>query len=102
VLACLAVHCSISLNDAIAVGLTGERSKHQEHAHASHELEKLCTANKVADKKGVQHLNWLFARKADFAYGEKRLDEKNLLLAKDQAERFQAWAYNTFKGVLRG
>jgi hypothetical protein len=40
--------------------------------------------------------------KTDVAYGEKRLDRIFLLAARDKAERFQAWAYNNFKGVLRG
>jgi hypothetical protein len=98
----LAVHCSISLNDAIAVGVTGKRSKSEGHRRAAMDLERLCKANKVTDRKGVQHLSWLLARKTDVAYGEKRLERNDLLLAKDKAERFQAWAYNIFKGALRG
>ena len=42
------------------------------------------------------------AWKTDIAYGEKRLDRIFLLAARDKAERFQSWAYNNFKGVLRG
>jgi hypothetical protein len=99
--ALLAVHSSISLNDAIAVGLTGKRTKSEDHKRAATELEKLCRASKVTDTKGVHHLSWLLARKTDIAYGEKRLDQTFLSAAKDRAERFQAWAYNNFKGVLR-
>lgn len=97
----LAVHSSISLNDAIAVGITGKRSKSEDYRLAATELERLCKATQVTDRKGVQHLSWLLAMKTDVAYGEKRLDKIFLLAARDKAERFQAWAYNNFKGVLR-
>ena len=99
--ALLAVHSSISLNDAIAVGVTGRRSRSEDHRRAATALEKLCNLSRVTDRKGVQHLTWLLAWKTDIAYGEKRLDQTFLLAAKDRAERFQAWAYNNFKGVLR-
>lgn len=100
--ALLAVHCAISLNDAIAVGVTGIRSKSEDHKRAAIDLDNLCRVGRIADRKGVQHLSWLLARKTDIAYGEKRLDRIFLLAARDKAERFQAWAYNNFKGVLRG
>ena len=93
----LAIHSSISHNDAIAVGVTGKRSKSEDHMGAAQDLEKLCKANKVTDRKGVQHLSWLLARKTNVAYGEKRLERNELLLARDKAERFQAWAYNIFQ-----
>ncbi len=99
--ALLAVHSSISLNDAILVSLTGSRSKSEDHRKAVGELEKLCKVMKVNDVKGVQHLGWLLSRKTDVAYGDERLDRVFLLAARDRAERFQAWAYNNFKGVLR-
>lgn len=53
--ALLAVHSSISLNDAIAVALTGMRSKSDDHKRAAKDLEKLCNASKVIDRRGVQH-----------------------------------------------
>lgn len=99
-LALLAIHSCIS-NDAIAVGMTGKRSKSEDHKRAAMNLEKLCKASKVEDRKGVQHLSWLLSRKTDVAFGERRLDGPSLLAARDKAERFQAWAYNNFKGVLR-
>jgi hypothetical protein len=99
--ALLAVHSSISLNDAIAVGVTGRRTKSEDHKRATSDLEKLCRASEVTDRKGVHHLSWLLSRKTDIAYGEKRLDRTFLLVARDRDERFQAWAYNNFKGVLR-
>jgi len=100
--ALLAIHCSISLNDAIAVGVNGRRNKSEDHKRAAIDLGKLCDAKKVTDRKGVHHLTWLLANKTDIAYGSKRLDQVFLAAAKDKAERFQAWAYNNFKEVLRG
>jgi hypothetical protein len=100
--ALLAVHSSISLNDAIAVGVTGKRAKSEDHKWAARDLEKVCNVRKVTDRKGIQHFSWLLARKTDIAYGEKRLDRIFVLATRDKAERFQAWAYNNFKGVLRG
>jgi hypothetical protein len=99
--ALLAIHCSISLNDAISVGVDGKRSKSRDHGRAAIDLEKLCKTAKVTDRRGVQHLSWLLGWKTDVAYGEKRLDRTFLQAAMDRAERFQAWAYNNFKGVLR-
>ena len=81
--------------------MTGKRNKSEDHKRAAADLEKLCKANKVTDRKGIHHLGWLLAKKTDIAYGAKRLDQTFLVAAKDRAERFQAWAYNNFKGVLR-
>jgi hypothetical protein len=100
--ALLAVHSSISLNDAIAVGVTGRRSKSDDHKRAATDLERVCAVSKVTDRKGIQHLKWLLSSKTDVAYGERRLEREFILAARDRAERFQAWAYNNFKGVLRG
>ena len=100
-IALLAVHSSISLNDAIAVGITGTRSRSEDHRRAATELERLCNASKVSDRRGIQHFSWLLSKKSDIAYGDRRLDEMFLRTARDRAERFQAWAYTNFKGVLR-
>lgn len=99
--ALLAVHSSISLNDAILVGITGRRSRSEDHRQAARELDRICKLTKVTDIKGVSHLAWLLSKKSDVAYGKERLDHVLLLAARDRAERFQAWAYNNFKGVLR-
>jgi hypothetical protein len=100
--ALLAVHSCISLNDAIAVAATGKRNKREDHKRAVKNLEHICAANNVADRKGLLHLTWLLACKTDVAYGERRLDSAFFANARDKAERFHAWAYNNFKGVLRG
>jgi hypothetical protein len=99
--ALLAVHSSISLNDAIAVGITGTRSRSQDHLRAATELERLCKASRVSDRRGIEHFIWLLSKKSDIAYGDRRLDEMFLRTTRDRAERFQAWAYTNFKGVLR-
>ena len=100
--ALLAVHSCISLNDAIVVALTGNRSKHQDHLRAADELERLCNAHRVRDHKGIGHFRWLLANKTNIAYGEKRLDPQQVGSAKDRAQKFSAWAYNNFREVLRG
>ncbi|MFZ3211282.1 MAG: hypothetical protein WA188_07180 [Terriglobales bacterium] len=101
-IALLAVHSCISLNDAISVALTGSRCKHQDHLRAAAELEKICNTHRIMNQRGVDHLRWLLARKIDIAYGTKRLDSQFVASAKDKAEKFSAWAYNNFEGVLRG
>jgi hypothetical protein len=63
--ALLAIHCSISLNDAISVGVDGKRSKSRDHGRAAIDLEKLCKTAKVTDRRGVQHLSWLLGWKTD-------------------------------------
>ena len=100
--ALLAVHSCISLNDAITVALTGSRCKHQDHLRAADELERVCKTHRITDHRGVGHFRWLLSNKTDIAYGDKRLDPQRIDSAKDKAEKFSAWAYNNFRGVLRG
>jgi hypothetical protein len=97
----LAIHSAISLTDAIAVGLTGKRGKYQDHAQAVGELERLCSSNKVSDKKGIYHFKWLLAQKNAVAYQSHRLDDHSVTMAVDRAQRFNVWAYNQFREVLR-
>jgi hypothetical protein len=97
----LAVHSAISLNDAIVVGLTGKRRSSQDHAKAALDLDKLCSSNKIADKKGISHFKWLLAQKNLVAYKMDRLDDALVKMAVDKTERFNAWAYNYFEEILR-
>ncbi|MFI5088029.1 MAG: hypothetical protein ACHP7I_06530 [Terriglobales bacterium] len=97
----LAVHSCISLNDAITVAVTGKPNKNQDHGKAADDLDAICGAVKVRDRRGVGHLRWLLSRKTDIAYGSKRLDSETITSARDKAERFYAWAYNNFREVLR-
>lgn len=97
----LAIHSAISLSDAIKVGLTGKRGKYQDHSQAAAELGKLCANNRVSNTKGVNHLAWLLSKKNLAAYERDRFDNESVRLAVEKAERFNAWAYNQFKEVLR-
>jgi hypothetical protein len=97
----LAIHSAISLSDAITIGLTGERGKYQDHAQAARELEGFCSSNKISDKKGVDHFKWLLAQKNEVAYQHDRLDDASVKMAVDKAQRFNVWAYNQFREVLR-
>jgi hypothetical protein len=97
----LAIHSAISLSDAITVGLTGKRGKYQDHGRGATELEGLCSSNRVSDKKGIAHFKWLLPRKSAVAYRSDRLDDASVKMAVDRAQRFNAWAYNEFREVLR-
>ena len=97
----LAIHSAISLSDAIKSGTNGKRGKYQDHAQAAGELERLCVSTKVSDRKGITHLKWLIGQKSFVAYSQYRLDDTSVRQAVDKAERFNAWAYNSFKEVLR-
>jgi hypothetical protein len=97
----LAVHSAISLNDAILAGVTGKRSKGEDHGNAARELEKVCALARIKNTNGIQHLTWLLGKKTEIAYGEHRLSDATLQLSIDKAERFSNWAYTNFKEVLR-
>jgi len=38
----LAVHCAISLNDAVQIAATGKRSKYENHSQTLSDLEGIC------------------------------------------------------------
>jgi hypothetical protein len=96
----LAVHSAISLNDAISSGLSGSRSRHQDHSGAARDLEKISRKYGISDLVGVGHLRWLLQEKSKIAYGPERLDDALIRLSITRAERFHAWAYNYFKEIL--
>lgn len=97
----LAIHSAISLSDAIKIGLTGKRGKYQDHAQAALELDRLCASNGVTNRRGIGHFKWLLAQKNGVAYERHLLDDSSVRQATDKAEKFNAWAYNEFKEVLR-
>lgn len=98
----LAIHSAISLGDAITIGITGKRGKYQDHAHAARELGRICASHRISHKQGIDHLRWLLGWKNAVAYAHDRIDDQAVLMAVDRAERFNAWAYNHFKEILRG
>jgi len=98
----LAIHSAISLNDAITVGLTGKRKIYQDHTHAARELGRVCSSAGVPDRKGVGHFKWLLGQKNAVAYEHREFDDKSVRLAVEKAERFNVWAYDQFKEILRG
>jgi len=98
-IALLAVHGSISLNDAIQMALRGVRSKAEDHRAALVDLERVCDQHKIKEIQGVEHLKWLLGKKTDIAYLEKRFAHSDAAL--DHAEKFYWWAYNHFGEVLR-
>lgn len=96
----LAVHGAISLNDAILAGITGGRSKAEDHSEAARELERICTELKIEEKQGIRHFSTLLARKTHIAYGDQRIDDDYVKSVVERAERFVNWAYNHFREVL--
>jgi hypothetical protein len=98
--ALLAVHSSILLNDAIQVAVHGSYRPPQDHARAVTQLREVCSRFRLSGE-GEHHLHWLIARKHRFAYTNQRLEDLEVRLASDHAERLFAWAYNEFRGVLR-
>jgi hypothetical protein len=97
----LAIHSAISLSDAIKVALTGARGKFQDHRQSASELKRLCSAHSISHS-GIGHLTWLLSQKNSVAYEEARLDDNAIRQVMAHAERFNTWAYNSFKGILRG
>ena len=99
-IALLAVHSAISLNDAIAAGLTTKRSKHQDHLAAVKQLEGISRKHRIDNLNGIRHFRWLLTEKTRIAYGPDRLDDALVQMSVDRAERFHSWAYNYFKEIL--
>lgn len=99
-IALLAVHSAISLSDAITSGLTGKRSKHQDHLAAVTQLESLSRKHHITNRNGIGYFRWLLTEKSRIAYGGERLDDGLVLLSISRAERFHAWAYNYFKEIF--
>ena len=96
----LAIHSAISLNDAILTGITGERSKSEDHFSAVRELERVCNQLKVEKMQGIHHLSSLLTQKSHIAYGDERVADSDVQSAINKAERFANWAYTHFKEVL--
>lgn len=98
--ALLAVHSAISLNDAIATAVAGNKSRHQDHSEAATGLEKISKKVGVGNLNGVAHFRWLLQEESRIAYSRDRLDDAFILSCITRAERFHAWAYNYFKAIL--
>jgi len=96
--ALLAVHGSISLNDAIQTALLGVRSKFEDHRATVSDLTRVCIQHRVKETQGIEHLKWLLTRKTDISYADKRFAHSDAAL--DHAEKFYRWAYNHFREVL--
>jgi hypothetical protein len=89
--ALLAVHCAISYNDAVLIGLGGSRPHGENHQAAATALKRACTKARI-EAQGVSHLQNLLRAKTDISYGDKRIDEEIAVKLCITAQRFQAWA----------
>lgn len=70
----LAIHAGINAKDAIAVSLTGDTTKHREHARASDEL-RLILAGHAEQARAYRSLRELLQEKTDVEYTTKRISE---------------------------
>jgi len=96
----LAVHACIALADAVLVGVGERQAKPEDHGEAARRLHGYCTAKKVEDA-GLKHFEWLLGKKTLFSYGQRGVDEMELLVAKTKMEQFFAWASRAFPEVAR-
>ncbi|HZK82016.1 MAG TPA: hypothetical protein VFC46_13135 [Humisphaera sp.] len=96
--ALLAVHATLSLNDAVRILHTGRRGSDADHRAASGHLKRLCALRRI-DEAGVQHLRWLLSHKTDFAYGDRRVGDDEIKAAVSKAEKFAAWVFRSFPEV---
>jgi hypothetical protein len=87
----LAVHSAISYNDAVILGLGGERPRSPDHRQAVPALKRACTGAKI-DQQGVTQLTKLVNAKTDISYGDKMIDDERVSALCIAAERFQVWA----------
>lgn len=89
--ALLAVHSAISYSDAVLIGLSGARSKSENHLQAVQTLKKACSRARL-EQQGVSHLQKLLGAKTDISYGEAQVDAEKAIALCIAAERFQTWA----------
>lgn len=89
--ALLAVHSAIAFNDAVLITLTGSPHKGENHLAAIKKTRAACGKNKIADIRGVKHLESLLSKKTEYSY-RGIVDEDTAKGAANHAERFASWA----------
>ncbi len=94
--ALLAVHSSISYNDAVYLLLTGKRHRHENHKAAVSATKRVCSQLGLA-VDGIPHLQKLMGHKTAVAYGDKTINDDLAERLCVSAERFEFWAVNLLK-----
>jgi hypothetical protein len=87
----LAVHCAISYNDAVLIGLGGTRPRGENHREAIAALKRACTKAKI-EQQGIVQLQKLLSAKTDISYGDKQVDDQQTTALCNAAKRFETWA----------
>lgn len=87
----LAVHSAISYSDAVLIGLSGRRSRSENHQEAVRALRRACGKANV-DRDGILHFQRLVSVKTDISYGDRQIDNERIAALCIAAERFQVWA----------
>lgn len=96
----LAIHSAVALTDALVIATDGNRPNTENHATAPKQLRAWCDAQKE-EPRGLEHLDWLIAKKTPFSYGAKHVKLDELKMAFRKLEQFQEWASHTFPEVVR-
>lgn len=87
----LAVHCAISYNDAVLIGLGGTRPRGENHREAIAALKRACTKAKI-EQQGISQLQKLLSAKTDISYGDKQVVDQQTTALCNAAKRFETWA----------
>lgn len=85
-----AVHAVISINDALCIYYSGQKSIGEKHGDAVVLLLTIFSDEEA--KKNSNHLSWLISRKSLVEYEARLFFEKEAYEAAQHAERFIAWA----------
>lgn len=93
----LAVHTTISYNDAVQVTLTGKRTKSTDHRRTLRATEAACRTAKI-ESRGIAHLEKLLSAKTDVSYGDARVDNRRIEFLYQAAGAFRAWAESILGG----
>ncbi len=88
--ALLAVHSSISYNDALLVKLTGKRPRGRNHKQAVEAIKEACNKAAILGD-GIDDLKKLVDEKNRVSYGEEEVDNERVHKLCLLAEQFYGW-----------
>jgi len=85
-----AVHCAISITDAILVYLASVRSSSEDHDDVTELLKQRVTTPGAAQK--IHHLEMILALKHDIEYGVRDFSQREAAEVVKHTERYFEWA----------
>jgi len=89
--ALLAIHSAISYADALRSGLGDDTLYTEDHRRALAALKRLLSGERLKDRTGFGHFEYLLSMKSLVSYSGKRLDKKRCQEIANHAERFANW-----------